>query len=148
MDDRMPERLKLIAMDGEDLAIISAHCQDSVLKAVDITYLPREKRFLVAMNRFVWEKVGKDATSFERRKAVLHFERVNKVLAQGIDRRNRDKVLSLLAVTFAEKESPEGMIELSFAGGPTIRLEVECVEAQLADMDAAWGTSNLPGHDA
>ena len=147
-DWKMPDRLKLIAMDGEDLAIVSAHCQDAALKAGEITYLPKEKRFLVAMNRFAWEKVVKGDRSFERRKSVLHFERVNKVQAQGLDRRSRDKVFSLLAVTFAVRESPAGTIELTFAGGSTIRLDVECVEAQLTDMDAAWGTGNLPEHDA
>jgi hypothetical protein len=143
----MTGRLKLIAMDGEDLAVISAHCQDAVLKVGDLDYLPREKRFVMAMNRFVWEAVGGKDNTFERRKSVLHFERVTKVRLQGIDRRRKDTVLSLLAATFAPSDAPEGYVEVAFAGGATLQLEVECLEAQLGDLEAAWSTESLPHHD-
>jgi Protein of unknown function (DUF2948) len=143
----MTGRLKLIAMDGEDLAVISAHCQDAVLKVGDLDYLPREKRFVVPMNRFVWEAVGGKENTFERRKAVLHFERVAKVRMQGIDRRRKDTVLSLLAVTFALSDAPAGVVEIAFAGGATLQLEAECLEAQLGDLEAAWSTENLPHHE-
>ncbi len=143
----MPARLKLIAMDGEDLAVVSAHCQDAVLKVGDLDYLPRESRFVIAMNRFVWEAVGSGGNSFERRKAVLHFERVTRVRLMGIDRRRKDLVLALLAITFVPSETPAGIVEIAFAGGATLQLEVECVEAQLADLDAAWSTDNLPRHE-
>ena len=49
-------RMKLVALDGEDLRIVSAHCQDAVLKANVLNYLPAERRFFVEMNRFIWEK--------------------------------------------------------------------------------------------
>lgn len=143
----MTGRLKLIAMDGEDLAVISAHCQDAVLKVGDLDYLPREKRFVVPMNRFVWEAVGGKENTFERRKAVLHFERVTRVRMQGIDRRRKDTVLSLLAVTFALSDAPAGVVEIAYAGGATLQLEVECLEAQLGDLEAAWSTENLPRHE-
>ena len=143
----MTGRLKLIAMDGEDLAVISAHCQDAVLKVGDLDFLPREKRFVVPMNRFVWEAVGGKGNTFERRKAVLHFERVTRVRMQGIDRRRKDTVLSLLAVTFAPADAPAGVLEIAFAGGATLQLEVECLEAQLGDLEAAWSTENLPRHE-
>jgi hypothetical protein len=143
----MSGRLKLIAMDGEDLAVVSAHCQDAVLKVGDLDFLPAENRFVIAMNRFVWEAVGGKENTFERRKAVLHFERVTKVRMQGIDRRRKDTVLALLAVTFAPADAPAGVVEIAFAGGSTLQLEVECVEAQLGDLDAAWSTENLPRHE-
>ena len=148
----MPARLKLIAMDGEDLAVISAHCQDAVLRVGDLDYLPRENRFVIAMNRFVWEAVGSGGSAFERRKAVLHFERVTRVRLLGIDRRRKDLVLALLAITFSPSEipadAPAGTVEIAFAGGATLQMEVECVEAQLADLEAAWSTGNLPRHEA
>ena len=140
------KRLKLIALDAEDLSVISAFCQDAVLKVSDLQYLPAEKRMILQMNRFVWEQEGGRAKSWERRRAVLHFERVGRVQAQGIDRRKKDQVLSLLAISFGVGDAPAGVVEIAFAGGATLRLEVECIEAQLADMAAAWETTSRPDH--
>lgn len=142
------DRLKLIAMDAEDLSVISAHCQDAVLKTGDMEYFPAEKRMVIAMNRFVWETALGKRKLFERRRAVLHFARVTRVSALGIDRARKDAVLSLLAVTFAPAEEPSGTVELFFAGGAAMRLEVECIEAQLADLAAAWQTASRPEHEA
>lgn len=141
------KRLKLIALDAEDLAVISAHCQDAVMKTGDISFLPAEKRLVIAMNRFVWEEAETRKRSFERRRSVLHFERVEKVSALGVDRANKEAVLDLLAVTYTEESAPAGVIELAFAGGATLRLGVECVEAQLTDMAAAWEAGSKPDHE-
>lgn len=139
------DRLKLIALDNEDLAIISAHCQDAVMKSGDLQYFVGEKRFSMAMNRFVWEEASRKS-DYQRRRSVLHFERVEHVRQQGIDRRNDDQVLSLLAITFSEAERPAGTIEIAFAGGATLHLSVECIECQLSDMAAAWQTGSRPAH--
>ncbi|MDJ0614474.1 MAG: DUF2948 family protein [Rhizobiaceae bacterium] len=135
--------LKLMALDAEDLEVISSCCQDSVLKIGEMTYLPREKRFVLTVNRFAWEKNGEK----ERRRSVLHFERVQSVKVSGLDRNDPDMVTSLLAILFEAGESPSGTIELVFAGDGAIRLDVECVEAQLADMPAAWEAQSVPNHD-
>ena len=142
--------LKLVALDEEDLKVISAHLQDAVLKVGDLTYMPREKRFAMSMNRFVWEKAGAGIRrrGYERRRAVLHFDRVLDVKAFDIDRRRKDDVLDLLAIRFAPAEAPTGTVELVFAGGGAIRLGVECIEAQLADLGAAWETRSKPIHRA
>ena len=140
-------RLKLVALDDEDLSVISAHCQDAVLKGGDLQFLRAEKRFVVPMNRFVWEGNPDRGAKHERRRAVLHFERVERARQQGIDRNNVDQVLSLLALTFIPGEAPAGTIEIAFSAGATIHLDVECVECQLADMAAAWETSSRPVHE-
>ncbi|MCB1386591.1 MAG: DUF2948 family protein [Nitratireductor sp.] len=138
------KRIKLVAMDSEDLAILAAHCQDAVLKVRDIRFLPSESRFFVELNRFVWEQGAKRR---ERRRAVLHFEHVKGARAQGINQRDRDQVLSLLTLLFTEKEAPAGTIELVFSGDFQIRLDVECVEAQLTDLRASWEASSVPRHE-
>ncbi|MFT7755620.1 UNVERIFIED_CONTAM: DUF2948 family protein, partial [Salmonella enterica subsp. enterica serovar Enteritidis] len=96
------DTLKLIALDEEDLQILSAHLQDSVLKIADIDYLPAESRLVLAVNRFVWELAadGKRHLSFERRRTALHFARVKSLKATCIDRRFKDDVLSRLAIRF------------------------------------------------
>lgn len=139
--------LKLIALDGEDLQIVSAHVQDAVMKVRDLKYTPREKRFVAAMNRYAWEERGGFfRKKRERRNSVLHFDRVLAARISGIDPKKPDEVLSLLAVTFQPGETPAGVIELVFSGGAAIRLEVECIEARLSDLGGAWQASSTPAH--
>jgi hypothetical protein len=134
---------KMIAMDEEDLQILSAHCQDGVIKVSDIHYFSAEKRLIVEMNRFLWENGKKQNI---RVRSVLHFEKVSKLARQAIDPAKKNDVLSLLAIVFSEKDAPAGHIDLLFSGNATLRLEVECVEAQLTDMNAAWEASSKPRH--
>ncbi|ANM09055.1 MULTISPECIES: DUF2948 family protein [Rhizobium] len=139
--------LKLVALDDEDLAVISAHMQDSVFKVGDIDWSPRDAQFALAVNRFVWEGAERKRRGFERRRAALVFKRVLAVRSLGIDRGKRDEVLSLLALRFERKgEGPEGTIELSLSGTASIALDVECIEVQLADIGGAWEASSKPRH--
>lgn len=139
--------LKLLALDGEDLAVISAHMQDAVFKVGDMEYEPRGLQFLLAANRFDWEKSEVKARKFQRHRAALVFKRVQAVRTQGIDRRRRDAVLSLLAIRFEQKgEGPDGTIELALSGNATLALDVECIEVQLADIGGAWETTSRPNH--
>ncbi len=147
------DRLKLIAFDDQDLGIIAAHIQDAVLKVGDLHFDPKGKKFVIELNRFVWEKATRNSTdkTYERRKTILHFERVNKVQSQGLNQKQPEAVLSLLTVKYNNENSdetdPEGVIEVVFAGGATIHLYVECIEAQLTDMAASWETTSLPNHE-
>lgn len=140
--------LKLIALDADDLAIVSAHVQDAVMKIGDIGYKPAEKRFLLPLRRFVWEiEAGRFRKPHnERRNSVLHFERVLGVKTAGIDQGKKNDVLSLLAIRFEPGELPAGVVELVFSGGAAIRLDVEVIEARLADLGGAWEASSRPSH--
>jgi hypothetical protein len=143
------DRLRLIALDVDDLAVVSAHVQDAVLKVADMSWLAREKRFVMAMNRFAWEAASKGSWrrgSYQRRRAVLHFARVETVKSAGIDRDTEKAVLVLLAVRFEPRDGPSGEVILDFAGGGTVRLTVECLEAQLTDLGPAWSTPHAPRH--
>jgi hypothetical protein len=142
-----PDRLKLAALDAEDLAVISAYVQDAILKVGDLVYLPQEKRFVVAMNRFIWEKAGGRRADYERRRAALTFDRVTSAKTSHIRRDRPDAVLELLAVSFDATDTPGGVVNLVFAGDGMVRLEVECIEARLADLGAAWATAAKPSHD-
>lgn len=140
--------LKLVALDAEDLAIVSAQVQDAVLKVGDIHWRAEEKRLIVALNRFVWESAGTRSKTFERRRAVLHLSRVTRVQAQHLSPGKSDAVLELLAVRFTPTDEPSGFVELVFAGGATLRAEVECLEVGLGDLGAAWATASCPSHEA
>jgi hypothetical protein len=139
--------LKLVALDEEDLAVISAHVQDAVMKVENLDFARGAKQFVLTMNRFAWEKAagGKRATD-ERRQSVLSFARVLGVKANGVDPKRKSDVLSLLAIRFLAGETPAGAIELDFAGNATVRLEVECIEAKLTDMGGAWRAAARPAH--
>jgi hypothetical protein len=140
--------LKLLALDGEDLEILSAHLQDAILKVGDIHWRADEKRLVLALNRFVWESAGeKSRRAFERRRTALRFDRVTRVQAHHIPRDRPDTVLELLALRFTETDAPSGVVEAIFAGGGALRIEVECLEAGLCDLGAAWSTESCPKHE-
>ena len=139
--------LRLAAIDEEDLAVVSAHVQDAVLKVGDMVYLPKERRFAIAMNRFMWEQAEGRRRNFERRRAALTFDRVTSARVAHIDRGRPDAVLELLAVNFEATDAPTGLVTLVFAGGGAVQLAVEVIEVRLADLGAAWATVAKPSHD-
>jgi len=95
------------------------------------------------MNRFAWEEGGKTR---QRKRAALHFDRVNDVKVTGIDTNAVDGVLELLAIRFTITDDPSGLVDLDFAGGGTVRLSVEVLEARLQDLGAAWAAKATPEH--
>lgn len=143
MSDPAAEPLKLIALDADDLSVISAHLQDAVLKRGDIAWLPGEKRFALALRRFDWE--GAAQGQKRRRLSALHFERVTAARSNKVGA--GDAVLSLLAVTFAGSDGdPAGQVTLHFSDGAAIRLDVECIEAQMKDLGPIWEAVATPAH--
>ena len=138
--------LKLIALDADDLAVLSAHLQDAVLQVADIAYLPKERRFAAVGNRFDWMAAAEAAEGCVRRRAAIRFERVLGAQVQAIDLSNKSLVLSLLAVTFEPTTAPEGYVTLHFADGGAIRLHVECVEAEMKDLGPVWRVEFKPQH--
>lgn len=140
----MPD-LKLLALDSEDLDVISATTQDAVVRVGDMGFAKGDGRFALLMNRFAWEEGGKTR---KRKRAALHFDRVNDVKVSGIDTNSVEGVVELLAVRFTEGDAPAGTVDLDFAGGGTIRLSVECLEARLQDLGAAWAARATPEHTA
>ncbi len=143
------EFLRLVALDEEDLSVLSAHVQDAVLTVGDLAWRPAERRFAIAMNQFNWEGAvtrPRDR-NFERRRSILHFDRVLAVKTQNINPKATGAVLELLAVEFKVGDPPAGSVSLTFAGGGAVRLEVECIEAQLTDLGAAWAAKSAPAHD-
>lgn len=142
--------LKLIAFDADDLAVMSAHLQDAVLKVGDIAYLPRERRFAAVSNRFDWADALTGANNgsqqYMRRRSALRFERVLGAQLQGIDLARKDAVVSLLAISYEAGEAPEGSVTLHFADGGAIRLHVECIEAELKDLGPVWRVPSMPKH--
>jgi hypothetical protein len=136
--------LKLIALDREDLGVISAHVQNTCVKRADMAWLPQQRRFVIAGMRYDW--VGAKTGPEERVASVLRFDRVLKVSHLGLTEIAQDATLNLLAVTFEKTDPPAGIIILAFADGALVRLEVECVEVELRDMGLRVPAEACPGH--
>ena len=134
--------LKLAALDEEDLAVMSAHMQDAVLRVGDLVFRPKHRQFALVANRFAWDEQNQR----QRRRTGLHFDRVLKAEARNIRMDDKDAILSLLSIGFEQTDAPSGTILLTFSGGGTIRLTAECLEAQLLDLGPAWTTPNQPSH--
>lgn len=137
--------LKLLALDDEDLGVISAHVQDAVVRVEDMGFVKSEKRFAMLMNRFAWEE-GAAGKKGQRKRTALHFDFVEDAEITGIDMRAREGVVELLAISFEADDTPAGAVLLSFAGGGTIRLQVECLEARMRDLGAVWSAKAVPTH--
>lgn len=136
----------IAAQDAEDLEVISAKLQDAVGKVGDFKYLSKARRFVAVLNRFQWEN-GKHGDA--RLRAGLHFDNVLKVRSKNIKMGASGAVLSLLAIRFtpAGTEDPAGVIELVFSGGGLIALDVECIDAGLADLTGPWAARGRPDHE-
>ncbi|MFM2421615.1 MAG: hypothetical protein RL291_145 [Pseudomonadota bacterium] len=137
--------LKLLALDADDLAILSAHVQDAVLTVGDMAYEPKDRRFVALVNRLDLTAPPKGKTLI-RRRAALRIERVTRAELQGINLKTKSQVLALLAIDRKVSEEPAGTITLVCSGGAAVRLHVECIEASLADLGPAWTTTKKPDH--
>jgi hypothetical protein len=142
------ELLKLAALDQDDLEVVSAHMQDAIVAIADMRYMRPQHKFVLLANRFAWDALiaGKRQT-YQRRRSGLQFARVRSVKCQGIGQTAGEGLLCLLSIGFEPGDLPSGIIRLNFSGGATIKLDVECIEAQLDDLGPAWETGRLPSHE-
>ena len=136
--------LRLVALDEDDLAILSAHLQDALVSVAELAYLPRERRFALVGKRYDWVKAAKGEC--ERCAVGLHFECVLSVARTGFAQGETDRVLHLLAIVFEPGDMPGGTVVLTFAGGAAVRLTVECLEAQLSDLGERFPCDKPPPH--
>lgn len=131
-EDAAEGPVALRALDGDDLRVISALVQDAILPVGEMTWDRRRRRFALLLNRFRWEDKG--ARPPERVQAVLAIEDVQGVATQGVDRADRDLVLSILALDWTAGEDGTGRITLVLAGDGAIALDVETIEVTLRDV--------------
>ena len=140
------DALKFIALDQDDLAVVSTHLQDAIVKVGDIVWMPQDKRLVVGVNRFDWEATLDLHPQYRRRRAALRFERVLACKCRNVNSPEKDKILNLLAVEFEPMDAPSGIVTLIFSAGAALRLEVECLEAELVDLGAVWTAAACPDH--
>lgn len=140
------EPVKFVALDRDDLEVVSTHLQDALVRVADIIWRPQQKRVVVALSRFDWLSAEGTKPELRRCRSALRFERVNGCKCRNLDPGGKTAVLNLLAVEFSETDPPAGVVSLIFSGGGTLRLDVECLEAELSDLGPSWPASARPIH--
>ncbi|MDE4190352.1 MULTISPECIES: DUF2948 family protein [Rhodobacterales] len=129
--------LNLGAQEEEDLKVISALVQDSVFPVTEMRWQASRHRFALLVNRFRWEDraaAEKRARAYERVQSLLVVDNVLGVASQGVDRSDKDLVLSLLSLSFEPGEDGAGHLVLTLAGDGAIRLSVEAIDVSLRDV--------------
>ena len=135
--DADPAPLALLASDADDLTVISALVQDAILPVSEIVYDARHRQLALLLNRFRWEDAElarRDGRPYERVRAVLLISDVQRVLSDGIDRKDQDLILELLALSWQAGEDGTGRLLLEFAGDGTLAVEAECLNVELRDV--------------
>jgi DUF2948 family protein len=144
----MTDLPRLIAFDADDLAVIAVNLQDALVQVGDMAYLPQSKEFAMVTSRFDWLGAVKGGArcGCERCRTILYFGRVLKVSCRGFCHRDKSAVLNLLDIAFDATSPPGGIVEFVFSAGRALRLEVECLEAEIRDLGVRWKASTIPRH--
>ena len=141
------KNLKLIAKTEEDLKVVSAHLQDSILRISDAVNLKKNKIFLIQLNRFMWEDVEKGVFRQNKRiRTVLKFDNVISVRAKNITQFKKDKFLDFLTIETNKMTDNNYEMKIVFAGDSIISVMSEVIDVTLDDQGEAWNTKNMPKH--
>ncbi|MDA3858280.1 MAG: DUF2948 family protein [Roseovarius sp.] len=148
-EDGREAPLNLGAFDLDDLKVISTLAQDAVFPITEMTWRAGQRRFALLINRFRWEDPGHTRHAPERVQSLLVIDNVLRIASQGIDRTDRDTILSLLSITFEPGEEGAGHVLLTLAGDGAIRLEIEALEVTLKDVTRPYRapSGKAPDHD-
>ena len=147
MKNEEKNNLNLIGENEEDLKIISAYLQDSVVIVKDIVFLKRNRSFVMIVNRFMWEDVEKGVFRKNKRiRTILKFENVINVLSKGINQKNKSRFLDFLAMESNLLSNKTFEIKVIFSGDSIIRVVAEVIEVALDDQGEPWDTKNKPKH--
>ena len=139
--------LKLIGKNQEDLKIISAYTQDSIVAVKDMVFLQQSRIFIMLINRFMWEDVEKGMFRQNRRiRSAIKFEEVLKVKSKKINQKNKNKRLECLTIKCNEISNNNYEIKIFFSGDSIITLTSEAVEVVMNDLGKAWNVKRIPEH--
>jgi hypothetical protein len=141
-------KLRLRAVDAEDLGVIAACLQDALIPLAEMAYLPDERRFMAAFTRFQRERLPDPGRpdGLTQSHAVLVLREVEAVKVRGLDRRFGAVRFELLTM-IAEPAADGQRITLLFAGDAAIQLHARSIAATLEDFGEPWPATTLPRHD-
>ena len=150
------ESLLIAAREEADLEVVSALLQDAIIAGTDMHYDAQDNCFIIVANRFCWERpeladlnASSGGAVHER---VLCGVRINHITAVQKRRWPADwrgaflNLLALKLVVMSQQDSGYVM-ELSFSGGPSMRLTTKQIDIVLGDLDIGRPTNLQPWHD-
>tara|TARA_Y100000590_G_C14928215_1_gene716504 strand:+ start:84 stop:533 length:450 start_codon:yes stop_codon:yes gene_type:complete len=139
--------LKLIGKNQEDIKVISAYSQDSIVAVKDMIFLKKNRIFVMMINRFMWEDIEKGIHRQNKRiRCAIKFEEILKVKSQKINQKNRNKILECLAIKCNQTLSKNYEIKIFFSGGAVIILIAESIEVTMHDLGESWKVKHIPKH--
>ena len=146
-DGRDNIKLKLIGKNQDDLKVISAYTQDSIVSVRDIVFLEKNRIFLMIVNRFMWEDVEKGIFRQNKRiRCAIKFEEILKAKSKKINQRNKNKNLECLAIKCNKILNNNYEINFFFSGESMITLISEAVEVVMHDIGEPWIVKHVPKH--
>ena len=147
MSEDEKNNLKLIGKNQEDLKVISAYVQDSIVAVKDIVFLRKNRIFIMMVNRFMWEDVEKVLLKRNKRiRCAIKFEEVLKVKSKEINQENKNKFLECLAIKYKEISNNNYKIKIFFSGDNIITLISEAIEVVMHDVGKPWDAKHTPKH--
>ena len=139
--------LKLIVKNQEDLKVISAYLQDSILIVKNIVFLKQNRTFVMIVNRFMWEDAEKGVFRKNKRiRCAVKFENVLKVKSKNINQKNKNKFLECLAIKSDQISDGTYQIKVFFSGNSAITIDSEVVEVVMHDLGSPWNVKHIPIH--
>ena len=147
-EDSHDKPVNIGALDADDLQVISALCQDAVFPITEMRWQSKARRFALLLNRFRWEDPGRERHGPERVQSLLVFDNVLGVSSQGIDRSEKDMVLSLLSIAWEPGDDASGNLLLTLAGDGALRLQAEALDVALRDVTRPYRapSHHVPDH--
>ena len=147
MSKNEKNNLKLIGKNKEDLRVISAYLQDSIVTIKDIVFLKKNKTFIMILNRFMWEDIEKGVFRQNKRvRCALKFEEVLQVKSYNINQKNKNKPYEFLAIKCLTEDDKACEIKIFFAGGSIITIISEIIEVLMHDLGKSWNVKRMPIH--
>ena len=148
-------KLRLRAEDIEDITIMSAYLQDAITMMGDIVYQAKSRRFVMMLNRFLWENCCPETGEIlddkemgcSRIRTGLHFDDVLKITSQNIPTSRKEHPLELLSMEAWPHEDDKFHVDFIFSGNGIIRLECEMISAHMKDIGAPWSAKCHPKHE-
>ena len=140
-------KLRLTGNNIEDLKIISAYCQDSIIKTTDLVYLKKNKIFIAKLNRFMWEDLEKGVfRKYRRIDSYLRFNFIEQVVSKNINQNKSAKNLELLTIKPFLDKNKFYEINLIFSGNGIISIKSELIDVILDDQETYREVKNFPKH--
>ena len=120
---------KIIAKSPDDLQFISACCYQAKVKISDIKYLPKNKVFIISLERYNRETEEKK----NKINSIIKFEFIESTKSKRIDQNDPDLIFELLAIDIFKKNLKYEIV-LLFSDNKIINLNAEVIEVTLEDQ--------------